>query len=60
MLDATHSQAVAALRSSREFCMLTISREVLVVLPEGMVLDDDEEIPESGHHEENSEGNKLF
>ena len=45
MTDATHMFAVSALRNSQRRCILRVSREVLVVLPDDAPLDEDEYLP---------------
>lgn len=42
MVNATHAEAVAALKSVTNVCLLVVSREVLVVLPEGITEEDEE------------------
>ena len=44
MVNATHAEAVAALKSVTTSCQLVVSREVLVVMPE--------DIPEEGEEGE--------
>lgn len=36
MVNATHAEAVAALKSVTDVCRLVVSREVLVVMPEDL------------------------
>lgn len=36
MVNATHAEAVAALKSVTDICRLVVSREVLVVMPEDL------------------------
>ena len=36
MVNATHAEAVAALKSVTDVCKLIVSREVLVVMPEDL------------------------
>ena len=36
MVNATHAEAVAALKSVTDSCTLVVSREVLVVMPEDL------------------------
>ena len=43
MAEATHAEAVAALKSVTDVCQMTVSREVLVVMP-----DEEEEEGEGG------------
>lgn len=45
MVNATHAEAVAALKSVTDICKLVVSREVLVVMPED--LQDADQHPES-------------
>ena len=45
MTDATHMFAVSTLRNSQRRCVLRVSREVLVVLPDDAPLDEDEYLP---------------
>ena len=47
MANATHAEAVAALKSVTDMCYLVVSREVLVVLPEDIKEEDEEERAES-------------
>ena len=42
MIDATHMFAVSTLRNSTKRCLLKVSREVLVVLPDDAPLDEEE------------------
>ena len=48
MAEATHAEAVAALKSVTDVCQMTVSREVLVVMP-----DEEEE-------EEEGEGGEVY
>ncbi len=43
MVNATHAEAVAALKSVTTSCQLVVSREVLVVLPEDVAAEEEEE-----------------
>ena len=45
MVNATHAEAVAALKNVTDTCKLVVSREVLVVMPED--LQEAEQQPES-------------
>lgn len=45
MVNATHAEAVAALKSVTTHCQLVVSREVLVVLPDEMTKEEGEEQP---------------
>ena len=39
MVNSTHAEAVAALKSITDACRMVVSREVLVVMPEDVPLD---------------------
>lgn len=54
MVNATHAEAVAALKSVTSSCQLVVSREVLVVLPEEIT-----EEEEGEEEEEEEEGEEI-
>ena len=51
MVNATHAEAVAALKSVTSSCQLVVSREVLVVLPEDVATEEVEEGEEPSTHD---------
>ncbi len=51
MVNATHAEAVAALKSVTTSCQLVVSREVLVVLPEDVAAEGEEEGEEPSAHD---------
>ena len=55
MVNATHAEAVAALKSVTTSCQLIVSREVLVVLPDE-ITEEEEEEEEAEQEEEGEEG----
>ncbi len=55
MVDATHAESVASLKKVNNFCHLVVSREVLVVLPEGIFEKEEGEEEEEEVREEEEE-----